>query len=42
VINVPENVANFAWGEDDLKSLLITASTSLYRIRLEVAGLPAF
>ena len=42
IILVPENVANFAWGEDDLKSLLITASTSLYRIRVEVPGLPAF
>jgi gluconolactonase len=42
VIKVPENVANFAWGEDDLKSLLITASASLYRIRVEVPGLPAF
>jgi gluconolactonase len=42
VILVPENVANFTWGEDDLKSLLITASTSLYRLRVEVPGLPAF
>ena len=42
VILVPENVANFAWGEDDLRSLLITASTSLYRLRLQVPGLPAF
>jgi gluconolactonase len=42
VILIPENTANFAWGEDDLKSLLITASTSLYRVRVEVPGLPAF
>lgn len=42
VILFPENVANFAWGEDDLKSLLVTASTSLYRVRLEIPGLPAF
>lgn len=42
VILVPENVANFAWGEDDLRSLLITASSSLYRVRLGVPGLPAF
>ena len=42
VILVPENVANFAWGEDDLQSLLITASKSLYRLRIEVPGLPAF
>ena len=42
VILVPENVANFAWGEDDLRSLLITASKSLYRLRVEVPGIPAF
>lgn len=42
VILVPENVANFAWGEDDLRSLLITASSSLYRVRVEIPGLPAF
>ncbi len=42
VILVPENVANFAWAEDDLQSLLITASKSLYKVRVEVPGLPAF
>ncbi|MDB5423903.1 MAG: gluconolactonase [Phenylobacterium sp.] len=42
VILVPEDVANFAWGEDDLRSLLITATSSLYRVRVEVPGLPAF
>jgi len=42
VVLFPENVANFAWGEDDLKSLLVTASSSLYRVRVEIAGLPAF
>ncbi len=38
VIRVPEYTANFNWGDADLKSLFITASTSLYRIRLKVAG----
>jgi gluconolactonase len=38
----PENVANFAWGEDDLQSLLVTASKSLYRVRVKVPGLPQF
>jgi len=38
VIRTPERVANFCWGDADLQSLLITASTSLYRIRLKVAG----
>jgi gluconolactonase len=38
VIRVPEYTANFCWGDDDLRSLYITASTSLYRIRTQVAG----
>ena len=41
VIRVPEYTANFAWGDDDLRSLFITASTSLYRIRVKVAGRPS-
>lgn len=40
VIHVPEGVANFTWGDDDLRSLFITASTSLYRIELRVPGRP--
>jgi gluconolactonase len=42
VIEVPEYTANFAWGDDDYRSLFITASTSLYRIRLTTPGLPVF
>ncbi|MBT3864239.1 MAG: SMP-30/gluconolactonase/LRE family protein, partial [Chloroflexi bacterium] len=38
VIQVPEVTANFTWGDDDLKSLYITASTSLYRTRVNVPG----
>ena len=38
VIRVPEYTANFAWGDADLMSLFITASTSLYRIRVKVPG----
>jgi gluconolactonase len=41
VIGVPEYTANFAWGDADLRSLYITASTSVYRIRVNVPGLPA-
>lgn len=37
-IKVPENVSNVAWGDKDGKTLYITASTSLYRIKLNVAG----
>jgi gluconolactonase len=42
VIEVPEYTANFAWGDDDYRSLFITASTSLYRIRTKVPGNPVF
>jgi gluconolactonase len=39
-ISVPENVGNIGWGEDDWKTLFIAASTSLYRLRMNVAGAP--
>jgi gluconolactonase len=42
IIEVPEHTANFAWGDDDYRSLFITASTSLYRLRRPRAGLPVF
>jgi gluconolactonase len=38
VITPPEHVANFAWGDADARTLYITASTALYRIRLAVPG----
>ena len=38
VIKVPEYTANFCWGDDDLKSLFITASTSVYRARVNTPG----
>jgi len=38
VIRVPEVVANFTWGDDDLKTFYMTASTSLYRIRVNIPG----
>ncbi len=37
-IDVPEVAANLAWG-DDWKTLYITASTSLYRIKLGIKGI---
>jgi gluconolactonase len=40
VIRVPEYTANFCWGDADFKSLYITASTSIYRVRTQVAGRP--
>ncbi|HEU5220214.1 MAG TPA: SMP-30/gluconolactonase/LRE family protein [Gemmatimonadales bacterium] len=38
-IHTPEHVANFAWGDGDRKSLYITASTGLYRLRMGLAGI---
>ena len=35
----PEKSANFAWGDDDWKTLYLCASTSLYRVRLGVKGI---
>jgi gluconolactonase len=35
---IPERVANLNWG-DDGRMLYITASTSLYRVRLKIAGI---
>jgi gluconolactonase len=37
-ILVPQQAANFTWGDADLCSLYITASQTLYRIRLKHAG----
>ena len=38
VIRVPEYTANFCWGDDDFRSLFVTASSSVYRIRVTVPG----
>ena len=38
-IQVPERVSNVAWGDSDGKTLYITASTSVYRIRLNASGI---
>jgi len=35
-----ERVANVAWGGPDRKTLYITASGSVYRVRLKIAGVP--
>lgn len=42
VIRIPEVCANFTWGGADLKTLFVTASTSLYAVDLNVAGRPVF
>jgi gluconolactonase len=41
-IKVPEPTANFTFGGDDLRTLFITASSSLYRTRVTVPGRPVF
>ena len=43
VIHTLEQAANFCWGGDDLCALFICASTTLWRVRMQVAGrlLPA-
>jgi gluconolactonase len=38
-IHVPERVANLAWDGSDGRTLYITASTSVYRIRLNIPGI---
>lgn len=38
-IAVPQSVTNLAWGDKDYKTLYITAGNSIYRIRLNIAGI---
>ena len=37
-IVLPEKPANCAWGDDDLRTLFITARTSVYTIRVKIPG----
>jgi gluconolactonase len=37
-IDMPEPVGNLAWGGEDMKTLYIAASSSIYRIGLSAAG----
>ena len=37
-IKVPERVSNVAWGDEDGRTLYITASTSLFRVKLKIPG----
>lgn len=39
-IKVPEHLANFQFGGDDLKTIYLTARTSVYAIDVDVPGLP--
>ena len=38
IIVTPELAANCAWGDEDYKSLYITATTSIYKIRVTIPG----
>jgi gluconolactonase len=40
IIETPEVCANIAFGGPDLRTLLLTASTSVYTLRVKVPGLP--
>ena len=42
VIITPERPTNMAWGDDDLRTLYITAQTSLYRAKLKTPGRPTY
>jgi len=42
VVALPETPANFAFGDDDLRGLYVTARTSLYRLRVRVPGTEVF
>lgn len=37
-IELPEQAANLNWGGEDWRSLFVTATTSVYRVRMKVAG----
>ena len=38
LLRLPEDPHNLAWGDDDARTLYITALTSVYRIRLAISG----
>ena len=41
-LHIPEITANLAWGDEDGKSLYITASTGVYKVRLNIPGYRPF
>jgi gluconolactonase len=42
IVKMPEQAANLCFGDDDMQSLFITATTSLYRLRVQVPGVATF
>jgi gluconolactonase len=39
---VPEQPANLAWGDPDLKTLYITATTSIYKLKTNASGFVSY
>jgi len=39
-VETPEAPENCAWGDDNWQTLYVTARTSVYRVRMKVAGQP--
>ena len=39
-IRIPGHVTNMGWGDDDWRSLYVTTRSSVYRTRVQVAGVP--
>ncbi|UCE63520.1 MAG: SMP-30/gluconolactonase/LRE family protein [Nitrospirota bacterium] len=39
-IRIPGHASNLAWGEDDWRTIFISARSSVYRIRLNIQGIP--
>jgi gluconolactonase len=40
IIKLPEQAVNFTFGGDDLRTLFVTAHTSVYTLRLTTPGQP--
>jgi gluconolactonase len=40
IVRTPELVGNFCFGDADWKSIYLAASTSMYRFRVSISGLP--
>jgi len=41
-IRIPEQTANFGWGGGDWSNLYLTARTSVYRMKLNIPGVPVY
>ncbi len=42
IIKIPEIPTNLAWGDQDKRTLYVTARTSVYRLRLEIPGFVSY